>query len=179
VKKLVFLSITAALILASQAAFAQAGNTASGTLTVTATVNSSISLIFQKDLAGAAIGGAGTNAATLAFGPVSAFGGTVPAGVTETTSANSFTLSSPVDLVVSKANSTSANYKLTAQLNAAPGNGESLTVNTLAVTNASATTINATAAYGTTVATVALTIPFTVASGTTISDVINFVATSN
>jgi len=179
-KKLVFLTITIALMmLMSSVAFGQAGNTSAGTLTVTATVNSSINLVFQKDAAGAAIGGAGTNAATLAFGPVSAFGGVVPAGVTKTVAAASFTLSTPVDVVVSKANSASANFRLTAQLTAAPASGETFTVNAVGVTNAAAATINATAAYGTTVATVALTVPFAVPNATVLTDVINFTATSN
>ena len=43
-------------------------NTATGTLTVTATVESSIGLTFENDLAGVALTGAGTNAATMALG---------------------------------------------------------------------------------------------------------------
>jgi len=179
-KKLTLLTIAAAMMmLMSSVALAQAGDTATGTLTVTATVHSSINLVFQKDAAGAAIGGAGTNAATLAFGTVQAFGGAVPAGVTETTAAASFTLSTPVDVVVTKANSTSANFKLTAQLTAAPASGETFTLNAVGVTNASPATISATAAYGSTAVTVAETVPFTVNSGTTLTDVINFTATSN
>ena len=44
------------------AAFAQ--DTASGTLTVTATVESSIAMTFENDAAGVSLTGAGTNAAT-------------------------------------------------------------------------------------------------------------------
>ena len=49
-------------------------NTANGTLTVTATVESSIGLTFENDAAGVALTGAGTNAATMALGSVSAYG---------------------------------------------------------------------------------------------------------
>ena len=115
-KKVVLLTIFAALMMISSAAVAQ---TATGTLTVTATVNGSIQLVFNSDAAGVALSsGAGTNAATLAFGNVSAFGA-ISAGIVRTTTATTFTVSSAVDVLVSKTNSTSANYKLTAQLGSA------------------------------------------------------------
>src|SRR6185369_5695248 len=49
-KKVVFLTIFAALVMISSAAVAQ--TTASGTLTVTATVNGSIQLVFNSDASG-------------------------------------------------------------------------------------------------------------------------------
>lgn len=177
-KKLTFATIVTGMMLIASSAFAQAGNTAGGQLTVTAKVNSSISLVFRQNGAGATLSGVGGSAATLDFGNVSAFG-SAPANVTETTGTTSFTLSTPVDIVVTAANSSSANYKLTAQLQAAPTSGETFTVATVPVTSGTAATINATAAYGTISPTIALTIPFTVAGGTTLSDVINFTATSN
>ena len=164
----------------ASAAHAQAGNTATGTLTVTATVNSSINLVFNSDAAGVALAsGAGTNAATLAFGNVSAFGA-VAAGITRTVVAGtSFTVSTPVDVLVSKANSSSANYTLKAQLGAADAtNTWAVAGNT--ITNAAATTLTATGTYGSNAAeAIALTVPFTTASGTAISNTINFTATSN
>ncbi|HLJ85969.1 MAG TPA: hypothetical protein VKZ53_04050 [Candidatus Angelobacter sp.] len=179
-KKLVILTIAAMFAMMSSMAFAQAGNTATGTLTVTATVNSSITLVFVSDPAGVALAsGSGTNTATLAFGNVQAFGGALTAGTTRTVGATSFTVSSPVDVVVSKANSASTTYKLTAQLAAAPANTETLSVGGVAVTNTAAATIGATVNYGSTPEVVALTIPFAVASGTAITDAINFTATSN
>ena len=180
-KKLVLLTIATAMIMMfSSMAMAQAGNTASGTLTVTATVNSSINLVFNSDAAGVALSsGAGTNAATLAFGNVSAFGA-VAAGVTRTVVAGtSFTVSTPVDVLVSKANSSSANYTLKAQLGSADAtNTWQVAGNT--VTNAAATTITATGAYGSNAAeAIAITVPNATASGTNISNTINFTATSN
>src|SRR5262245_33925311 len=115
-KKVVLLTILAALMMTSSAAVAQL--TANGTLTVTATVQGSIGLVFNSDAAGVALSaGAGTNTATLAFGNISAFG-TIAAGIVRTTTATTFTVSSAVDVLVTKTNSASANYKLTAQLNA-------------------------------------------------------------
>ena len=180
-KKLILLTITAAMIMMmSSMAMAQAGNTATGTLTVTATVNSSINLVFNSDAAGVALSsGAGTNNATLAFGNVSAFGA-VAAGVTRTVvPGTSFTVSTPVDVLVSKANSTSANYTLKAQLGSADAtNTWQVAGNT--ITNAAATTITATGTYGSNAAeSIAITVPFTTASGTNISNTINFTATSN
>lgn len=176
-KKLNLLLIAAALMVGlSSVASAQ---TASGTLTVTATVNGSISLVFNSDAAGVALtSGAGTSAAALDFGPVSAFG-TIPATITRSTTALDFTISTPVDVLVNKFNSASLNYTLTAQLNGAPGT-ETWAVNGAAFSNAAAGTATATGAYGSNVpVTLAITVPFAVPSGTTISNVVNFTATSN
>jgi hypothetical protein len=168
------------IVMVTSMAMAQAGNTASGTLTVTATVNSSINLVFNSDAAGLALSsGAGTNNATLAFGNVSAFGA-VAGGVTRTVVAGtSFTVSSPVDVLVSKANSTSANYTLKAQLGSADATN-TWQVAGSTITNASAATLTATGTYGSNASNaIAITVPFTTASGTNISNTINFTATSN
>lgn len=169
------------LVLALMVGFTSVASaqTANGTLTVTATVNGSINLVFNNDANGVALSsGAGTNTATLAFGNVSAFGA-VAANVTRTVAANSFTVSTPVDVLVSKTNSASANYTLTAQLGTADA------VNTWAVagnavTSAGATTLTATGSYGSNAPeAIAITVPFTTASGTNISNTINFTATAN
>ncbi|HEY2392486.1 MAG TPA: hypothetical protein VGK22_15025 [Candidatus Angelobacter sp.] len=176
-KKISIVTIFAALMMISSAAVAQ--TTASGTLTVSATVNGSIQLVFNSDAAGVALSsGAGTNAATLAFGNVSAFG-TVAAGVTRTTTASNFTVSSAVDVQVSKTNSASANYTLKAQLGAADATN-TWSVGGVAVTSAAQSTLTATGAYAANSNfPVAITVPFTSASGTTIANTINYVATAN
>jgi hypothetical protein len=176
-KKVLVITIFAALMMISSAAVAQ--TTASGTLTVSATVNGSIQLVFNSDAAGVALSsGAGTNAATLAFGNVSAFG-TVAAGVTRTTTASNFTVSSAVDVLVSKTNSTSANYTLKAQLGTADA-ANTWSVGGVAVTSAAQATVTATGAYAANSNfPVAITVPFTTTSGTTISNTINYVATAN
>ena len=175
-KKLTLLFVAAALLIAfTSVASAQ---TASGTLTVTATVTGSINLVFNSDPAGVALTGSGTNAATLAFGSVSAFGA-VSAGVVRTAAATNFTVSSAVDVNVSKTNSASANYTLTAQLGAADA-VNTWSVGGVGVTNAAAATITATGTYGSNSNfPVAITIPFTTASGTNISNTINYTATAN
>src|SRR5580765_1817143 len=138
-KKVMLLTIFAALMMISSAAVAQ--TTASGTLTVTATVNGSIQLVFDSDAAGVALSGTGTNTATLAFGNVSAFGA-ISGGIVRTTTASNFTVSSAVDVKVSKTNSASANYTLTAQLGAADA-VNNWTVGGVAVTSAAQSTLTA------------------------------------
>jgi hypothetical protein len=175
-KKVLLLTIFAALMMISSAAVAQ--TTASGTLTVTATVTGSINLVFNSDASGVALSGAGTNTATLAFGNVSAFG-VISAGIVRSTTATNFTVSSAVDVLVTKTNSTSANYSLTAQLGSADA-VNTWTVGGIGVTNAAAAPITATGTYAANSNfPVAITVPFTTASGTLISNTINYVATAN
>ena len=71
----------------SAVAFTAVANaqTGSGTLGVTATVQGSINLTFVTDASGLAVTGTGTSAASLPFGTVGFYGGTVPAHVTKTT----------------------------------------------------------------------------------------------
>src|SRR5580704_1829306 len=85
--------------LASSPVFA--ATTASGTVAVTATVASSVSLTFVTDPAGITLGGTGTSAATVAFGAVQAYGGVVPANVIKTVNGVvNWKLSTPFDVVV-------------------------------------------------------------------------------
>jgi hypothetical protein len=174
-KKLIVI-FAAALMMTSLAA---AQTTASGTLNVSATVTGSINLVFNSDAAGVALtSGAGTNAAALDFGSVSAFGA-IPATITRTTTASNFTVSTPVDVLVTKTNSASANYTLTTQLNTADA-VNTWAVNGNAFTNSTSATATAAGTYGSNVpVTLAITIPFTTANGTAISNVVNFVATAN
>ncbi|MCU1219395.1 MAG: hypothetical protein JWN42_592 [Candidatus Angelobacter sp.] len=176
-KKVMLLTIFAALMMISSAAVAQ---TATGTLTVTATVNGSIQLVFNSDAAGVALSsGAGTNTAALAFGNVSAFGA-LSAGIVRSTTASTFTVSSAVDVQVSKTNSASANYTLKAQLGAADATNN-WTVGGVSVTSAGfSLPITATGAYASNLNfPVAITIPFATPSGTPINNTINYQATAN
>jgi hypothetical protein len=177
-KKSIVLTVLAiAMVIASTSVLS--AQTANGTLTVNATVNSSINLVFNSDAAGVALSaGAGTNTATLNFGAVSAYGA-IAAGITRSTTATTFTVSTPVDVLVSKANSASANYTLKAQLGAADA-VNTWQVGGTTVTNAAQATITATGTYGSNVAeAIALTIPFTTANATAISNTIAFTATAN
>jgi len=167
--------LAAALIVPASAPAA----TSSGTLTVTATVAASINMVFDSDGSGVPLTGTGTNTATLAFGTVQAFGGSVPTGATRTVNGTTdYTYSSPFDVKVVAANSSSANYTLTAKLGSADA------VNTWKIDAITLTTsfqtITATGSYGGDQAhTVALTIPFTEADATSISNALAFTATAN
>jgi len=91
--------------------------TGSGTLGVTATVTGSINLTFVTDASGLAVTGTGTSTASLPFGTVSMYAGSVPANVTKTIhGTTSFDLSTPFDVQVDLANSASTTYTLTATL---------------------------------------------------------------
>ena len=150
---------------------------ASGTVAVTATTAASVSLTFVSDGAGITLSGSGTSAATVAFGSVQAYGGTVPTGVTRTVNGTTdWSLSTPIDVVVQVANQTSSDYTLTAQLQ----NADSTNTWQLATTSLSTTpaTLTSTGAYGSTAYTFKLTIPFSAATGA-ISNTINFTATAN
>lgn len=159
---------------------ASAATTSSGTLTVNASVTPSISMVFNSDSSGVALSsGAGSNAATLAFGNVVAYG-SEPANVTESNVTSSdYTVSTNVDVNVSEANSISANYYLTAQLGSADSTN-SWAVDGTAISNSAATDVgSSTASYGSNVShSVSITIPISEASGS-ISNTINFVATAN
>lgn len=167
------------LILAAVLAMStlSAAQTASGTLAVSATISSSISLVFNSDASGVALTGAGTNAASLNFGTISAYG-TLSPNVGRTVGATSFTVTTPFDVHVEKSNTSSANYTLKAQLASADA------VNTWAVggttvTSASQATLTSTGAYGSDVAyTLGLTVPFS-NTAASIGNTINFVASAN
>jgi hypothetical protein len=113
-KNLYVLTIALSAVALTGVANAQTG---SGTLGVTATVQGSINLTFVTDASGLAVTGTATSSASLPFGNVSMYGGTVPANVTKTVNGvTSFDLSTPFDVRVDLANSASTTYTLTATL---------------------------------------------------------------
>lgn len=150
---------------------------ATGTVAVTATTVASVSLTFVTDAAGITLGSSGTSAATMAFGSVQAYGGSVPANVTKTVNGTTnWALATPLDVVVEVANQTSANYTLLGSIQTTDAtNTWALGATTLTTTPASLTT---TGAYGSTAYTFKLTIPFSAAAGA-ISNTLNFTATAN
>ena len=176
-KNLVSVGIVAASVLAVPSIAAAQLNSATGTLTVTATVESSIGLTFENDPSGVSLTGAGSNAATMALGSISAYGAIATPGVTRTTTTSDFTVSSPFGVKVIKANTSSLNYTLAAAL------GSSDTTNTWKINAVTLTTTNqnlgTSYGYGSAVAhTMFLTVPFTASTGA-ISRVLNFTATAN
>ncbi len=147
----------------------------------------SLSFTLQSDASGLALGGSGTNSASMSFGSMGAFGGTTPSGVAKTTTGSSWTISTPFDVKVTCTNLTtllpcnlviSSSYVLTAQLQSADATN-TWKVGSITLTNVSASILTSSASYGQTTAyTFALTVPFTEPSGT-ISNQINFVAIAN
>jgi hypothetical protein len=171
--KIVLFSV--AVLAVANAAAAQ--DTANGTLSVTATVQSSIGLTFENDAAGIALTGAGTTTATMAFGAVSAFGTLATSGVTRTVGASDFTVSSPFGVRVLKANSTSSNYSLTAALGSADATN-TWRVNAVALSTTPAS-LGSSYSYSSTIAhTLHLVVPMSATAGP-VSRVVNFTATAN
>ena len=166
-------TIAASLVMLPSVAAAQD----SGTLTVTATVESSIGMTFENDAAGVSMTGAGTNAATMAFGAISAYNTLATPNVSRSVSASAFTVSSLFGVKVVKANSSSASYTLAAALGSADAtNTWKINATTLTTSNQN---LGTSYSYNTPVAhTVFLTVPLTASTGA-ISKVLNFTATAN
>ena len=158
-------------------AFAAAQDTSSGTLTVTATVESSIGLTFENDAAGVALTGAGTNAATMSLGAISAYNALSTPGVSRTVGATNFTVSSAFGVKVVRANSASSTYTLSAALGSTDTtNTWKINATTLSTSNQS---LGATFSYGSAVShTMYLTVPFSASTGG-VSKVLNFTAVAN
>jgi predicted secreted protein len=150
--------------------------TSSGTLTVTGTVESSINLTIQS--AGASSGGTGTAAATSALGSISKFG-SAPTGFTLARGASNWTLSSTVGVKVEKANLTSTDYTLVAQLGSAPASGVTWKLNGSTLSDSSGTTLTSTGTYGSTGSYSWDIVVADSAAAAAIDNSIDFTATSN
>ena len=171
-KKIIVVGFTLALGIASAASAA----TASGTLTVTGTVDSSIMLTVES--AGGTTGGTGTAAATSALGSITKYG-SAPTGFTLARSASNWTLSSTVGVQVNKANLTSTDYTLTAQLGSAPATGIAWKLNGSTLSDSAASTLTSTGTYGSTGSYSWDIVVADTAAAAAIDNVINFTATSN
>jgi hypothetical protein len=160
-------------------AFALSGvgnaQTGSGTLGVSATVQGSINLTFVTDASGLAVTGTTTSTASLPFGNVSMYSGTVPTNVTKTIHATSFDLSTPFDVRVDLANSASTTYTLTATL-AAADSINTWSLGAIDISAAAPHALTAAGVFGTAVPyTLKLTVPASATAGS-ISNSINFTA---
>jgi predicted secreted protein len=166
--------ITAAVLaMMTSAAFA---DTSSGTLTVTGTVASSISLTIES--AGGTTGGTGTAAATSALGTISKYG-SAPTGFTLARGASDWTLSSNVGVKVAKANLTSTDYTLTAALGSAPATGIVWKLNGSTLSDSTPTTLTSTGTYGSTASYSWDIVVADSAAAASIDNSIAFTATSN
>jgi hypothetical protein len=150
--------------------------TGSGTLGVSATVEGSINLTFVTDASGLAVTGSGTSTASLPFGSVRMYGGSLPTNVTKTVNGTtSFDLSTPFDVRVDLANSASTTYTLTATLASA----DAVNVWSIGATDISSATgfaLTAAGAYATAVPyTLKIRVPASEAAGL-ISNSIGFTA---
>ena len=149
--------------------------TGSGTLGISATVQGSINLTFVTDAAGMAVTGTTTSTASLPFGNVSMYSGTVPANVTKTIGATSFELSTPFDVRVDLANSASTTYTLTATL-ATEDAINTWFLGAVDISAAAPHALTAAGVFGTAVPyTLKLTVPASATAGS-ISNTINFTA---
>jgi len=150
--------------------------TSSGTLTVTGTVESSISLTIES--AGGTTSGTGTAAATSDLGNISKFG-SAPTGFTLARGASNWTISSTVGVQVVKANLTSTDYTLTAQLGSAPASGVAWKLNGSTLSDSAATTLTSTGTYASTGSYSWDIVIADSAAAAAIDNSINFTATSN
>jgi hypothetical protein len=165
-------------LLALAALVSSAANAAvsSGTLTVTGTVDSSVSLTIES--AGGTTSGTGTAAATSALGSISKYG-SAPTGFTLARGASSWTLSSTVGVQVAKANLTSTDYTLTAQLGSAPASGVTWKLNGSTLSDSAATTLTSTGTYDSTGSYSWDIVVADSAAAAAIDNTINFTAVSN
>jgi hypothetical protein len=164
---------TLAILVPTTAALA---DTASGTLTVTGTVASSMNLAISS--AGGTFSGGGTSAGTSALGTIAKFS-SAPTGFTMARGASNWTLSSTVGVQVDKANLTSADYALTAQLGAPPASGIAWKLNGSTLSDTAATTLDPTAPYATPGSYSWDIVVADSAAAAAIDNTINFIATSN
>jgi hypothetical protein len=171
-KHIALASIVLSLVVASTASAA----TSSGTLTVTGTVESSISLTIES--AGGTTSGTGTAAATSDLGNISKFG-SAPTGFTLARGASNWTISSTVGVQVVKANLTSTDYTLTAQLGSAPASGVAWKLNGSTLSDSAATTLTSTGTYASTGSYSWDVVVADSAAAAAIDNSINFTATSN
>lgn len=172
--KKLFLPLTAVFMLAiSRNSYAA---NSSGTMTVTGTIDSSISLTIES--AGGTTSGTGTASLSSGLGHISKFG-TAPTGFSLARGASNWTLSSTVGVKVVKANLTSSDYTLTAQLGGAPASGVTWKLNGSTLSDTAATTLTSTGTYASTASYSWDIVVADSASPAAIDNSISFTATSN
>lgn len=172
----------AVCLLVGAAVGVRAQNTASSSLVVSMSVQSSISLEFVN-VSGAGsqgtciISGAGTSAASVNFG-IASIAGDNQSCVSFSKNGQNYTLSNDVYAVVTQSNLSSSNYSLTASLGSAAPTGVTWAINSATLSTAS-TSVTTGGTYG---SNLALYLQVTVAgtvTATNLSETINFTATAN
>lgn len=171
-KLVVVLAVTFVTFITTAASAA----TSSGTLTVTGTVESSISLTIES--AGGTTGGTGTAAATSDLGNISKYG-SAPTGFTLARGASDWTISSTIGVQVVKANLTSTDYQLDAQLGSAPATGVVWKLNGSTLNEATPIPLTSTGTYDSTGSYSWDIVVADSAAAASIDNSISFTATSN
>lgn len=158
--------------------------TASGTLGITATVQGSMSLVFDNNVNVGTTGycpltNAGTNNAGLDLGTAAAVtGDTLPCvAYLWNAGGGTYDVSSAFDVIVEVANTNSANYRLAVSMSAAPPANVTWRMNALAMTTAPQT-LQATNSYGRTTETLHVRVKNSVPAQV-LSETIFFTATAN
>ncbi len=157
---------------------------ASGTLTITANVQGSIQLIFDNNASVGSVGfcpltNAGTNNAGLDLGTASnATGDSLPCvNFVRNIAPATYQVSSAFDVVVSKANTASASYRLAVSMSSVPPANVTWLMNALALSTAPQT-LQAANAYGRTTEVLRVQVKNSVPAQV-LAEVLNFVATAN
>jgi hypothetical protein len=160
--------------------------TSSGQLTITLNVQSSISLVFQNNANVGNVGfcpltNAGTNNVGLDLGIASHAGNFHTSNCVDYqhVSGGSYQISSAFDVVVSKANSSSPNYRLAAEISTVPPANVVWLVNNVTLTTTAFTTLDAADNYAANVTkTLQVQVRNDVLAGTLL-ETITFLATAN
>jgi hypothetical protein len=169
----------------SCAAAASGQTTAGGTVNATLINKSGISLVFDANAGGVAIGGSGSSASTLNFGAISAFGPLAPGVSRSAVTSSSFTIGTLFNIQVIEGGLASANYRLAAQLASAGPVGFTYRVDGVALTTASLA-LQAASTYNTDIQHTLNLVVSTAAPGaggpvvgTPLTTTVNFTATAN
>lgn len=157
-----------------------------GQLTINMTVQSSISLVFQNNPAVGSNGfcpltNSGTNNVGLDLGTASFTGGDnlTCVNFTKPVGPATYQVSSAFDVVVTKANSSSPNYRLAAEISTAPPANVTWLINNITLTNTAFTQLDASDNYATAITkTLQVQVKNTV-SAQTLAETITFLATAN
>ena len=177
--------LAALCLLAGASAVPAHAQTSGGQLTVSLNVQSSISLIFQTNPASPAAGfcaltNSGTNNVGLDMG-TAAFPGSsyVGCGSYSHIGVASYQVTSAFDVVVSKANTSSPNYRLAAQISTVPPANVTWLVNNVVLTTTGFTNLDAADNYGTPITkTLQVQVKNTVPAQV-LAETITFLATAN
>ncbi len=163
-------------------AMANAQTTASGSLVVAMTVQSSISLVFVNGSGAGTQGtcsitGANTSTASVNFG-IASIAGDNQSCVSFSVGGTTYTLSNNLYLQVSQTNLSSNNFTLVGSLGAAPATGVTWTINS-ATLSTSSTTLTSYGTYGSNFAMYLQVVVHNTAPSGNIGEVLNFTATAN